>query len=379
MNNQSLMFTEIGKVSLIDIIRYFNSIGWKQVSHPNDKVIMFYGSSNDMGKPLEIAIPNKVDYQDYYSRIYDALKVLSVILNKDIKIILNEINLTSHDLFRARILNTGDFSNSIPLSYAATSINGLKDLFIYAACSEERSLPYFDRPLQVGILHADLCRFGHTFEGSFGITINSPIINDYVQLSMFEEDKAIPFERRVMERIVRSFDLIEKSVMKNDAEILINNFDIGLNSKMCESLLELSQSKTKNLGFDITWSPKFEVSEDIRKSKEWKLTEASYEVIEYAAYELSKIEPYQETIIGKIITLHSNKNPLSDEEFSRQAIVKYDFEGKIVNVKLDLDKEGYSIAYDAHGKGLPIEVVGTIFRKGNTWKMVDVVKISIWV
>lgn len=365
-------------IPLIDLVRYLKDLGWNQAEHPNEKIYLFQGPNNDNGIPLEIVIPRSDNFKDYNLRLNDTLKVLSIVEKKGIATLLNEIILMSHDFFNVRILDTGEYSNSIPLPYAADSISSLRDLFVYGACSEEKSLPYFERPLQIGINHANLCRFGHTFEGSFGLSINSPIINEYVQITMFEETNTLPFERRVMERIIRGLNLLNKSVDEDDADILVNNFDVGLNARMCESLLELSLSKSKRIGLSVIWSPKFEVSEDIKYISEWLLTDAYYEVLEYAAYELKKIEPYNETIVGHIVTLHSNKDPMSEEDFVRQATIKHEIDGRKVLVKLDLDKEGYTVAYNAHGKGLPIIVTGSLFRKGNTWRMIDVLHVSFF-
>ena len=43
-------------------------------------------------------------------------------------------------------------------------------------------------------------------------------------------------------------------------------------------------------------------------------------------------------------------NLMSDECFNRQITVKYELDGNTINVKIDLDKERYSTALDAHRK-----------------------------
>lgn len=367
---------ELLNLSLEDIQRYLLSHHWKLKDHPNKKICLFSGPQDNEGNKLEILLPKTRDYEDYAIRISDALKILSLWQDKDFTTLIKEIALTSHDIFRIRIMDVG-LSGTIPLSVAADDVNALKNLFIYSACAEEKSLPFYDKPLPVGTLHAELCQFGHTFEGSFGFTVNSPIIANYSQLALFGQREEPPFERRVLERIVRSLNLIEVSVMQDNPEILVENFDIGLNARMCEAILEISQAKTKEINLHISWSPKIDVSEDIGAKSTWLLGRSSYEALEYAADELKKIKPSKVTIIGQIVTLHSTKNPMSDEDFNRQAIVKYTYDGKTINVKLDLDRRGYRVAYEAHGKGLPIKVTGQLFRKGNTWKMIEIEDISM--
>lgn len=368
---------DIFSLSLLDIERYLIEHHWEKFEHSNKKVVLFKGQRDDEGNQLEIVLPINRQYGDYIDRIYDALRLLSFEHEKDIKQLISEISLTSHDKFKVRLLETGP-AGTIPLSVAANELSALKNLFVFAACSEEKSLPFFEKPLTVGLNYVDQCQFGHTFQGSFGFTINSPIITDYCQLTIFEGIEERPFERRVMERIIRSLNLIEKSVMEDNPTLLVDSFDVGLNSKMCESLLEVSQYKTTEVIFEVSWSSKILVPQDIDEEKvSWFLNRKAFDLIEYAAEELKKIEPYTEIVIGQIVTLHSNRNPMSEEVFSRQITVKYETDGKIINVKMDLERNGYGIALDAHRKGLPVKVKGKLFRKGNTWRMVDIEEISM--
>lgn len=375
MNNSKDRF-ELNKISLEDIERFLIENNWEAKDHPNKKIRLFLSPKDNEGNRLEVLLPQSRELQDYIRRINDTFTIMSLASDTDINSLIQKITLISHDIIKVSIQDVGP-SGTIPLSVAANDVNALKNLFIYAASSEEKSLPFFDKPLTVGIYHADMCQFGHTFEGSFGFTINSPIIANYIQLKLFQEKEEVPFERRVMERIIRGLDLVERSVNQNNADILVENFDIGLNARMCEALLELSQEKAKEINFHVSWSPKIMVPEDIRSKQFWQLGKQSYEVLEYAADELKKIEPFRETIVGQIVTLHSTKNPMSDEAFNRQAIVKYDYDGKPIYVKLDLERNQYRIAYEAHGKGQLIRVTGQLFRKGNTWKMTDIEEITL--
>ena len=50
---------------------------------------------------------------------------------------VSEISLTSHDVFRVRILETGP-AGTIPLSVAASEVEAIKNLLIFAACPSKR-------------------------------------------------------------------------------------------------------------------------------------------------------------------------------------------------------------------------------------------------
>lgn len=368
---------EIIEISLPDIERFLHVHGWKKAKQDNDKILTFLLPKTHTDGYLRLILPSNKEYIDYFDRVSDAINILSKIHGKSVEQVIKEISVVSHDVFKARILNPGTYSNSIPLSIAAENIKSLKDLFVYSACSEERGLPYFDKPLTIGLNHVNICQFGHTFDGSFGFTINSPIANEvetieFNQYSLINEIKKSTFERRVMERIIRGLNLVDEAVKKDDGDIVVNNYDIALNSKMCQAFLGISQYMSKEVEYYISWSPLVELADDVKTKNCWHLNEAYYRILEYAAAELNKIEPRVDTIIGQVITLHSNSNPLAEGDFTRQAIIRYEYDGKKNNIKLDLNRIDYDTVYTAHGKGLPVKVTGTLFRKGNTWRMIDI-------
>lgn len=363
------------QISLEDIERYLLDHKWKQSQHPN-KTISFISPPDADGNKIEVNLPINKNFQDYDRQISDVLRVIALVQEKEIINLKHEISLLSHDVFKARLLNVNS-SGTISLTTAACEVTALRDLIVYAACSEQKSLPYYERSNSSADYYAEQCQFGHTFQGSFGFTIHTPIIANYSELSLFEEGGEIPFERRVVERIVRSFELINRSVSENNVDIIVDNFETGLNSRMCEALLEISQKKQQLVEFDIIWSSKISVSEDLQNKTHWSFNKAAYDILEYAAEELKKVKPFKDTIIGQIITLHSTKSPMSEDTSSRHAIIRHEHEGRIIKVKLELNREQYNLALDGHKQGQAIRIEGNLFKKGNLWKMIDVTDLKI--
>lgn len=378
MKTNKLTEKDLARISLDNLISYLNLNGWKKTDPSNDKIIIFEGPKDDNGRPLEIILPSSDEYQDYYRRISEAINILAVIEGENKKNIINKISSIHHDVLKFRIISNDKNFDSISLKKAQEKIQALKELFMYGACSEKEEKPHFDRPLSIGKNYAEACQFGHTFKGSFGFTISSPL-EDQTSFSFKEENiETTPFERRVTERIIRGLNLMKKSVKEDDADIMVNNFDIGFSSRMCESFLKISDERTKKIGLSVFWDPIIEVSNDIKTQKEFQLDEASYEVLDYAAKELKKVKPFETTIIGKIITLHSNRAPMKEENFNRTATIKTEYNGDKINVKLYLNREQYKIAYEAHGEGAPIKISGELFKEGTTWKAEEIKQISIY-
>lgn len=364
--------------SLLDVQRYLTIENW-DVLDKTSKAIVYSGPATDSGSSIVLRLPTSEQNMDYYERISDFINLIAAIKNTDQQQIIRQISMMNHDILRVRVLNPGDFNFSIPLDVAALEIEALKTLFVYAASSEVKPRPFFDRPLSNGVKYANQCQFGHTFEGSFGFTINTPInLPDKIQMSLFDQSIEIPFERKVTERIIQGFINIDKAIETQDIDVIVDNFENGLNSKMCEALIDLSIDKSKQIEFAIKWSPRLVPSKQIRHFTKITLEEPVFEVIEAAADKLKFIEPFKEVIIGPIVTLHSNKEPFCNEEFTRTATIKHEFGGRRIEVKLELNKSGYEVAYNAHGKGKAVHVEGKLFKKGSTWRMIDISDIKIF-
>jgi len=369
---------ELSSLNLLDVQKYLAIEKWS-VLEKTSNAIVYSGPKTDSGRPIVLRLPTSEQNLDYSERISDFINIIAAIKNTDQQQIIRLISLMNHDMLRVRVLNPGEFKSSIPLDVAASEIGALKNLFIYAASSEVKPRPFFERPLSNGIKYANQCQFGHTFEGSFGFTINTPINLPDNQMSLLERSsEPPPFERKVIERIIQSFINIDKAIKIQDVNVIVDNFENGLNSKMCESLIKLSIDKSKYIEFSIDWSPRLKPSKQISHFSKITLEEPTLEIIEAAAEKLKFVEPFKDVVIGPIITLHSSKEPFCNEEFTRTAVIKHEFNGRKIDVKLELDKSGYEIAYKAHGEGKTIYVEGKLFKKGITWRMMEISKIEIF-
>ncbi|EMO87087.1 hypothetical protein LEP1GSC024_0892 [Leptospira noguchii str. 2001034031] len=367
----------MSRITLTDVIRFLEGKGWQLKNFADSKRLFFQGPSSDKGNPLQISLPSSDIYVDYYERINDLLNTLSKVYSESVETLLNRIALVAHDLLRMKVVSGLTENNTIPLDIAVNEVKGLKGLFLWGACSEYTSKPHFDKALSLAEKHVKNCRFGHTFEGSFGFTISSPLLSDYSQLSLFTGEVEPPYERRVMERIVRGLSIMKEAVAEDNASIFVDNFSVGFNARMCDALIEMSNEQKNLLSFEVDWSYQINPSPGLSKIKWIEIGAKEIELAKYASDELKKIAPFQEVIIGKITTLHSVIEPLSDVEIPRSAIIKYKYEDRVVDVKLELNKNQYLQAYEAHGAGQIIRVKGDLYRRGSVWKMDNVLSVEI--
>ena len=368
MTYSNISQKELSAVKIIDLQQYFINNNWKIIDKTS-KEIIFKSPNDEENNHLIFKLPKSDTYNNYLRSTNDVINMFSHLKNTSKYSIYGDILNTSKDIMRLRIINPGKFKYSIPLDVAATNINAIKNLYIYSASSEVKNLPHFEKPMNEGLNHVNNCQFGHTFEGSFGFTIDTPIINEDL---LFEELKIAPFERKVSERLIIGLNSVKEARKKCDPQYIVKNYKKGLNARMCESLIELSNKSSTAINFNIIWGKAIKPCNEIENISNIRLDSIDFELLIDACKELKKVEPYEDIIIGKVVTLHSNEDPNCNDDFPRIITMKHEVDHHLTDIKLNLNKENYLLAYRAHGSGKRVIVKGKLFRTGNSWKMNDI-------
>ena len=176
-----------------------------------------------------------------------------------------------------------------------------------------------------------------------------------------------------MKRIVRGLVLARDATSERDVKIIIGGYEYGLNSNMCRALVNMSLGKDLPLEYSISWSKVFPPSDDnIRNPGVIRLDFSAYKHLEYAAKELSELEPESVTITGLVTDLSAKDNPLGLDT-SRSIIIRWTdkIEGKTNKVFVELEKDDYFHAIRAHEEWLSITISGTLRRIKRNWRLVD--------
>ena len=356
-------------VNLESLNSFLSLKGWTRSSNVYlDKNTAYISPKNYLGESIEILVPNSSNFIDYYSRLVDVINTLSFYYEQDSSDVIRSISSCFTDIFQTRIIDTGLFENSLPIDEVYREIGGIRSLFLYGASSEVTPLRHFDNPLSRSQKFIENCRFGHTFKGSFGFTVELPIIKVSEDRDLFE----IPFERKVNERIARGLNLISQAVKADNADILVDAYNTAFNSKMCDALLNISNQASKHVELSFNWAKEVGLSEDIRKFTSIILTEAHYDVISYASSKLKEVPPEDKLVMGKIINLHCNNNPV-DESITKSIIIKYiDDNSSKLDVKATLNSHDYKLACKAHIEGVDITIKGKLERTGGQWTLTDI-------
>lgn len=256
--------------------RYLAATGWhvrnpvEAQSRPDDAVTRVLLDGRTSGKRnfeiyisglagfegIELVVPNDVrssEYAGQVSRVVDALAALEDRSEDDVVRAIREI---AFDVVRSCIPDPQVFNESIRLEAARSFVVGIRNVLASAATTELQPRPYFLRQKKEATEYADRCRFGHTFRGSFGFTVESPLQpND--QITLFGTPPP-PFERRVIQRFARGLQLVSAAVSADSTAPIIQSTGTGFSANVCEQLASLvEQTSQSGMAFDFSFSPEW--------------------------------------------------------------------------------------------------------------------------
>jgi hypothetical protein len=69
-------------LKVADVVAYLHRNGWQTVNHPNPRLLVFQGATDDAGNPIQIVLPSQNTFEDSDRLLAKAINLLSVIEEK---------------------------------------------------------------------------------------------------------------------------------------------------------------------------------------------------------------------------------------------------------------------------------------------------------
>lgn len=358
------------QLKLADLSEYLQLQGWTKGAFDASEA-EYHGPKDDDGTPITIVLPTSERPRDWQRRALVAVNALSVILARAPQEIVAEICSMSRDIVRVSVGGPKTSDATLALGDAIQLLISHWTLISFAACSEDDPQPYFEKARAIGKQQADRCHMGHTFRGSFGLTIESPLLPPKgAQPSV---PGLPPFERRTMTRIARGLTDLGTSVSNQDLSPMLTSYTHGLNGNMCDELFTLGMRlEGHSLHYAFGWSPRFAVGPEIVDNTTLHLTERTLSYLEAASKRLrTGTDRPTITLIGKVTRLQSQVSPtISDSDEERTiTVLGSTGRGPKLQVKVNLSANDYRFACDAHRDGREVSVNGTLEKEGKFWKI----------
>lgn len=320
---------------------------------------------------IELVLPRDRSASDFVRRLEGVIETLSQLEGREPELIIADVRALGFDVVRSRIPEELVKDDTIRLVMATNYITGTKTLLASAATTEMRPEPYFLRIRKEATAYAEQCRFGHTFRGSFGFMIESPVSpNDSLTLPGVEQ--VPPFERRVIQRFAKGIRVLRDAVQLKDPRHVVKNVESGFNANVCESFAELVESTARSgMTFTFAFSPEWVVADDFKASRDYFVGPAHIEISREAA-KLMRDQPFSrpEQVFGRIIRLQNEADPtdLFNQTVEREIVIQWSSEDLgDVQVKVPLTPTDYLLAVEAHRNGRPVKISGILERQGRRW------------
>lgn len=360
------MRTEIedSTVPLSALREYLQLHGWVSTSVKSNRWELFRRIQGK-GEGIELILPVSETKTDAKARISAAISVLAQLEERKTKDVFLEISGSNTDSIMFKLLVNSRAAEFIPLDVATRNVKAMRNLLLYGACSEIEAQAHFEQPLPAAHGIIQNFNFCHTFRGSFGFEVSSRIASENLTPDLFEA----PIRRRIVERFTRGMLLLEKAVESDSPELIVSTFNEGLNARMCDSLISLAGDDRSPYEVDVRWGQIMKPAPDVAHFSPILVSETSIEVLTTASEALKRVDPYPETLRGLVVNLHCARNPLEGSARRTIEIKSLHPQRGTLLVRMSLDSLFYSIAIDAHAKGIEVVATGNLQRSGNTWTL----------
>lgn len=357
---------------LENLRHYLSSQGWLHTEHANERIEVFETRPDETGGYASIVLPRSPQFRDAGELITEAIRQVASYEGASLEKTIDHVVRWDRDILRSRFFKMHGQDDSLPLGIAADAVSGLKEFMGYAAYAHTNPRPFFDKAGAVSSKFADHCLFGHTFQGSFGLTIECPL-SITPTLPLDRDALFTPPERQIIERIANGLATLRESVEGDTIDPLLAGYLTGFNANMCRKLADVyEKADGRRIEYDISWSPQIQSACE----RVWKpvvFDGRSYEFAKVAASELEHAETFPDSKIeGRIVVLKSEMPPGLDEQAEFEHVITMYWErekNQPVKIRVPLTPSQYIEACDAHKEGRAIQIFGIPEKAGKFWTL----------
>lgn len=382
-------------VSLADLRTFLQGQGWdRSVSDDREWLVYTFGFPG-MEEPARVVLPRETKEEDRFRRrrtrnsVESAIRTISGLLDRPPEEVVSRIRRQDRDRMAVHFPASAGGA-SLSLMAISKQIDSLKSLVAYATAAIENPVPHHANWHGRMKEMANHFQFGHTFAGSFGVSIESPITTPPARLEqLFDTDEPTrisPFEHRVMERVAASIRQVKQAEADGGVDRLVNGYREGANANICNSLATALKQARGGIRYAFEWSPQVDVSVDVIDEEPILLTTRLIPILEEAEQRLRTREPEEVEVVGRVIQLSAREpQRLGSRKRIRMDVARLRREGEKGahrsepdTVIVELDREAYSRAIRAHEEEALVQVTGRLVRSGNFWHLAKAHSLKEW-
>ena len=329
-----------------------------------------YGDHSDVytaeGLP-EILLPRHQSLGDYASVVSRLLEIFAKEAELDELALYRDLVTADRDVIRVRAVEGED--GSVTASDGIRLIHGARDMLLAAACSVQHP----QRVYRAGAnkeanTYLEHVRLGQTEQGSFVVTLLSPVVPPPIQHALIDEVASDddPFERQITKRLAGALAATREATeltIGGEADAFAKSVQLGVSANLCEALIE-GIEPFPSLNVSVTWArtrPVKVIRNVVRFSG------SDVPVLREAARSFRDREPRPDVEIFGIVRTLTRDEAEVDGTVTLLAFIG----GRNQSVKAVLRQSDYEQAILAHKEKAPVVLRGDLERIGQRWRLLN--------
>ena len=348
-------------VSPAALSAYARTEGWARVEPYGDHSDVYAGE----GLP-EIILPQTKQLGDYHSVVARLVDIFARVAEIDELTLYHDLVTADRDKVRVRVAE-GD--GTVDINDGASLVAGAREMLLAAACSLHNPRPlYRTGSNRDANDYLKQMRLGQTEQGSFVVTLLSPVVPPPVQAALIpdpESDDA-PMARRVTRRLGLALDATREATVKTtggDTKAFSKAVPLGASANLCEALVQMVEPFA-TLDVSMTWARTRPMS-PARQVVGFANDDVS--ILREVARSFRSREPQHDVLLfGSVRQLKRD-----DSEDDGTVTIRASVDGKIQSVMAVLTQPDYDRAIQAHKEKAPVILEGDLDRFGQRWRLLN--------
>ena len=350
-------------VSPAALSAYARTAGWTKGDTYGEHSDVFTGE----GLP-EIILPRTAHLGDYARVVAMVIEIFAKVADVDELALYQDLAMADRDAVRVRAVD-GDNSGSVAVSDGIDLLSGAHDMILAAACSLQGPQPLYRAGAnREARAYLNRVRLGQTEQGSFAITLLSPVISPPIQQPLFSASEYgdDPIERQVTRRLADSLAATREATEKTvggDTGAFSEAVARGVSANLCEALVKLIEPFS-TLDISLVWALTHPMS-TARNVVRFASHDAP--ILRAAARSFRDREPRPDICLFGVV--QRLKRGEMDTEGTVALWTSIDEQNQAVVAVLK--QSDYERAIQAHETKSPLVMVGDLERTGQRWRLLN--------
>ena len=349
-------------VSPTALSAYARAAGWIKVET--------YGDHSDVysaPKRPEVILPRTERLGDYANVVSRLIEIFANAAKTDELSLYRDLVTADRDVIRVRAAENSD--GAVAVNDGLDLLRGAHDMLLAAACSLRNPRPvYRAGSNQQAVEHVQRIRLGQTEQGSFSITLLTPVIAPPIRPMLADDwgSEDDPVERRLTRRLAGALKAAQTATERavgGDAEAFSEAVEQGVSANLCDALGTLIEPFPA-LDISVTWArtlPRQRARKTIRFGR------ADAPILRKAAQSFHNQEPRPDVRVSGV----AQRLRRDEAEIGGDIVLRASIDGRNRAVTAYLQPFDYEKAIQAHRTKAPIIMDGDLARIGQRWRLLN--------